>query len=81
MSAQALQSYYGGMERTWITLFRAITGADWSIFAAPMAGIGKVWGYVWIGYIFCALFGLLNLVTGAARPIGSRRVGAEPPTG
>jgi len=61
---QALQMYYGGAGRTWMTLFRAVTGSDWSAFAAPLAAIGWAWGALWFAYIFCTCLGLLNMVTG-----------------
>jgi len=61
---QALQMYYGGAGRTWMTLFRALTGSDWSAFAAPLAAMGWAWGALWAAYIFCMSLGLLNMVTG-----------------
>jgi len=59
-----LQGYYGGIFRTWVTLFRAISGGDWSTFAGPLAATGWAWTIVWLLYIFLALFGLLNVLIG-----------------
>jgi len=60
----SLQSYYGGIFRTVATLFRAVSGSDWSAFVAPIARLSGFWGLVWMGYIFVALFGVLNMLTG-----------------
>jgi len=60
----ALQNYYGGVGRTWTSLFRGITGADWGRFAAPMAAMHWLWGAVWMAYLYCTLFGFLNIVIG-----------------
>jgi len=61
---QDLHSYYGGVGRTFVTLFRAISGADWSEFAAPLFLTGPLWGMVWMIYIFVVVFGCLNIITG-----------------
>jgi len=61
---QDLQTYYGSVSRTFTTLFRAITGADWSPFAAPLATMGWGWSVVWLVYIFLASLGMLNILTG-----------------
>mmetsp|Transcript_113459 Transcript_113459/g.327646 ORF Transcript_113459/g.327646 Transcript_113459/m.327646 type:complete len:840 (-) Transcript_113459:29-2548(-) len=60
---QAVHGYYGSAWRTWVTLFRGISGGDWSTFAAPLASGNWVWCTVWILYIFCVVFGLLNIIT------------------
>jgi len=61
---QAVQGYYGGVGRTWVTLFRAVSGADWGVFAAPLSAMGGIWTALWVAYVFCMAFGLLNLVAG-----------------
>mmetsp|Transcript_114638 Transcript_114638/g.331295 ORF Transcript_114638/g.331295 Transcript_114638/m.331295 type:complete len:694 (+) Transcript_114638:16-2097(+) len=61
---QDMDNYYGSVGRTLCTLFRAISGADWTAFAAPLYVAGWYWGLLWLLYIFFAAFGILNVVTG-----------------
>lgn len=61
---QDLHSYYGGVGRTFVTLYRAISGADWSEFAAPLSLTGPLWGFVWMVYVYVVAFGCLNVITG-----------------
>lgn len=74
---QDLQSYYGTLGRTLTTLFRAISGADWSAFAAPLSAMGWVWSVVWLGYVLLAALGLLNVVTGVVVDIVKKPVPNE----
>eukprot|EP00429_Kryptoperidinium_foliaceum_P078007 CAMPEP_0176212004 /NCGR_PEP_ID=MMETSP0121_2-20121125/14937_1 /TAXON_ID=160619 /ORGANISM="Kryptoperidinium foliaceum, Strain CCMP 1326" /LENGTH=344 /DNA_ID=CAMNT_0017551057 /DNA_START=33 /DNA_END=1068 /DNA_ORIENTATION=+ len=55
---------YGGIGKTFTTLFRAVTGADWSPFAAAMSSIGWAWGLLWSFYIFVVMLGTFNIVNG-----------------
>lgn len=41
-----LYNYYGGCGRTASTLFRAVSGADWSPFAAAMSATSPIWAWV-----------------------------------
>lgn len=61
---QALQAFYGGIDRTCVTLFRALTGDDWGKFVAPLASISWVWAVLWLVYMLCAICGLMNIFTG-----------------
>eukprot|EP00429_Kryptoperidinium_foliaceum_P000709 CAMPEP_0176016628 /NCGR_PEP_ID=MMETSP0120_2-20121206/7949_1 /TAXON_ID=160619 /ORGANISM="Kryptoperidinium foliaceum, Strain CCMP 1326" /LENGTH=523 /DNA_ID=CAMNT_0017349631 /DNA_START=14 /DNA_END=1583 /DNA_ORIENTATION=+ len=74
---QDLNMYYGGVLRTFATLFRAVTGADWSSFAAPMAKINAGWGVVWVFYIFFTVLGILNILAGDIVDILKRPVPNE----
>lgn len=69
---QDLQTFYGGVWRTWLTLFRVLTGSDWTVFAAPLVAIGAPWGVAWFVYVFCTFFGLVNIVTGLVVDIVKR---------
>mmetsp|Transcript_71865 Transcript_71865/g.208249 ORF Transcript_71865/g.208249 Transcript_71865/m.208249 type:complete len:758 (+) Transcript_71865:87-2360(+) len=69
---QDLRSFYGGFWITFVTLFRSITGSDWTVFAAPLAVIGSSWGAVWLAYIFCIVFGFANVIIGIVADIVRR---------
>jgi len=58
-----LQAYYGSVGRTLITLLRAISGADWGAFAAPVASVNWFLGMVWLAYILVILVGFFHVVT------------------
>jgi len=58
---EALRMHYGGMGRTMVTLFRAMSGADWGMFAAPLAATGGIWGAVWVAYVFVAIYGISSI--------------------
>lgn len=70
--AQAMQSYYGGVGRTWMTLFRGLMGADWGPFAAPLAAINPVWGAAWALFIALGMLGLFNVLNGVVVDIVRR---------
>jgi len=57
------QSYGGFLVAIW-TLFRGISGSDWSKFAAPLMQASWIYGGMWVPYIGFVVFGLLNIVTG-----------------
>mmetsp|Transcript_118476 Transcript_118476/g.342568 ORF Transcript_118476/g.342568 Transcript_118476/m.342568 type:complete len:718 (-) Transcript_118476:121-2274(-) len=59
-----LESQYGGMGTTMTTLARAISGADWGVFATSLGETGWAWAFVWILYILIIVFGMLNVLTG-----------------
>jgi len=59
-----LYTLYGSISRTFTTLFRAISGADWSPFASALSSIGWGWGVLWSFYIFIVLFGTINIING-----------------
>lgn len=63
MLLQVLQTHYGGFGRTIVTLFRAISGADWGAFAAPLHATGWFWGVLWMLFVFIAVFGIASLLT------------------
>lgn len=69
---QAMQSYYGGVGRTWMTLFRGLMGADWGPFAAPLAAINPVWGAAWALFIALGMLGLFNVLNGVVVDIVRR---------
>lgn len=69
---QALQIYYGGVSRTWVTLFRAVSGSEWSKLAAPLAATHWIWSVVWLAYVFVVLLGVLNMVIGIVADIVRR---------
>merc|ERR1712083_902942 len=57
--------HYGGIGRTMLTLFLAISGGkDWGEAAKPVAHLAFDLSAVWVIYIFCMLYGLLNVVVG-----------------
>jgi Ca2+-binding EF-hand superfamily protein len=59
-----LNHFYGSFARVCLTLFRAITGDNWAVFAEPLTKVGAYLGGLWIVYVGCMLFGLLNIATG-----------------
>mmetsp|Transcript_8724 Transcript_8724/g.23719 ORF Transcript_8724/g.23719 Transcript_8724/m.23719 type:complete len:791 (-) Transcript_8724:603-2975(-) len=60
-----LRSLYGSFGKCLLTLFRSVSsGGDWSAFAAPIAKAGAVYAAIWVAYIGCMLFGVLNILTG-----------------
>lgn len=67
-----LQNYYGGMSRTSVTLFRAVSGSDWSKFAAPLVATHWFWSIAWLAYVFVVLFGILSMVIGLVADIVRR---------
>jgi len=76
---QDLDMYYGTLGRTFATLYRSISGADWSTFAAPLAKLSWMWGVVWSGYVSVILFGVLNILIGSVvdtmrRPVPNERL-------
>jgi len=60
----ALKSFYGSFGNVILTLFRAVSGGDWAIFAEPLQQTGWFYGALWIPYMGFVLYGLLNIVTG-----------------
>merc|ERR1712232_46049 len=61
----SIASYYGGLWRTVMTLFRSISGGiEWSVAAAPVTNINWTFGVIWTAYIAFTLFGILNVLTG-----------------
>lgn len=75
---QELDMYYGSVGRTFATLYRSVSGADWSSFAAPLAKISWFWGLVWACYVGVVLFGMLNVLTGSVVDIVKRPVSGSP---
>jgi len=71
---QDLENLYGGFGRAVMTLFRAISGADWSTFAAPLVAGGNGWAMVWFFYIIVAVFGGLNIITAVVVDIVRRPI-------
>jgi len=59
-----LRDHYGTLLLTMQTLFRAVSGADWTAYASTLSRIGKGWTVIWTLYIFCLVFGVSNVLTG-----------------
>lgn len=61
-----LHQWWGGMYRSMVTLFMAISGgADWAEMVDPLARVSGIYEPLFIGYIFFMVFGVLNVVVGA----------------
>jgi len=62
---QALQQYYADLPTTMISLFMAVSGgADWGEIQKPAAAIHWSLGCCFMLYIFFAIFGFFNILTG-----------------
>mmetsp|Transcript_44394 Transcript_44394/g.95697 ORF Transcript_44394/g.95697 Transcript_44394/m.95697 type:complete len:625 (+) Transcript_44394:88-1962(+) len=59
-----VEKYYGGFDRVALTLFRGITGSDWTTYVIPVIDAGGMVGMVWVAYIAFMIFGVLNILTG-----------------
>jgi len=60
-----LQTYYGTLGMSMLTLFAGVTGGgDWQNFALPLRQVHWVYELVFIAYVAFTLFALLNVVTG-----------------
>mmetsp|Transcript_9192 Transcript_9192/g.26427 ORF Transcript_9192/g.26427 Transcript_9192/m.26427 type:complete len:743 (+) Transcript_9192:91-2319(+) len=75
---ESLHRYYGGAGRTWLTLFQAISGGDWTLLSGPLSSMGAFWIVLWCCYIFFVVFGCLNVLTGVvvsavARPLSDEK--------
>jgi len=62
---EQVESAYGSLLRTMYTLFKSMTGGvSWGEVADPLRPIGSVFFLLFLLYIFCMLFSVLNIVTG-----------------
>lgn len=62
---QTIQTDWGSVSGTMLTLFTAITGGKpWAEVASPLWSAGRLYYYMFLAYITFTLFTVLNVITG-----------------
>ncbi|CAE7486069.1 CAC [Symbiodinium natans] len=61
----ALQTFFGSLQLSMLTLFAAISGGlEWRHAMSPLSVVGWVWAALFILYIAFCIFAVLNVMTG-----------------